>query len=88
MNKYIAFGKFNKIYLYIFLAYIILLSLSSGISYFLFYTGNINNYENPILIIFLIYFGQSLLFIPEIIINKCIFKSKNEVENSNKKVVH
>ena len=80
MNKYISFGKINKKYIYIALVYSGLSSASSALQYSFVYTGKNSKYEDNIIFkIFLIYFGQTLLFIPEKILNKYIFKKEKEI---------
>ena len=85
MVNYISFGKLNKRYIYIILIYLVLSAASSSLQYHFVYIDANSNYEDNIVFkIFLIYFGQALLFIPEIILNKCIFKNENEIsKNSN-----
>ena len=80
MCKYISCGKFDKKFFFLFCGnFLIFLLLYST----LFSLGIISNNDstenlNILFYLLLFYTGQSLFILPEIIINKCIFKEKNK----------
>ena len=80
MGKYISFGKLNKKYIFIVLIFLGLSVAFSVLKYSFVYEDENPKYEDNIVFkIFLIYFGQTLLLIPEKISNKYIFKKEKEI---------
>ena len=85
LKKYISCGKFNFIYLYIILGSLFLSSLTYFIFSSITYNDNEEKKDNHIFIkLFSLYFGQILLYIPEILVNK-VFKTKNQSSSLRKK---
>ena len=82
MRKYISCGNCNRNYLYIFLAYfiigILLIITLAFISNNLSQNNNSDFIPNPILFVFLSFFGQSLFIFVELILNKINFGNKKE----------
>ena len=86
MHNCISCGKFSKIYLLIVLVYLLLSTISSTLYLTIIYPEDISDSkDNPAFKLFLLYFMNSLLFIPELIMNKYFFKKGKEIQDSNKK---
>ena len=85
MHNCISCGKFNKIYLFIILAYLLLSTVSSTLYYIVVYPeDSSDSKDNPVFKLFILYFMNSLLFIPELILNKYFFENEKEIQDSNK----
>ena len=80
MCKFISCGRFDKKFFFLFLGnYLVFICLFGVCDYLGFIQNNDSPKNNQILLyLLLFYIGQSLFVFPEIIINKCIFKKKDE----------
>jgi len=89
MKKFISCGKFNKILLLIIIIYLVLSTTISALLKNIVYKNDKddkNDSKDQIFFRFLmIYISLILFIIPEIILNKYIFKNKKEISESTKK---
>ena len=89
MCKFISCGRFDKKFIFLFFGNFI---ISNFILSFLIILGIVPNDDFPnnnniLLYLLLFYIGQSLFVFPEIIINKCIFKKKDQIKTIRNKSV-
>ena len=89
MCKFISCGEFNKKYIFILIAYIIFNQLPYFALYFFVFNhlgdtkDELKKDDNISLIPLMTYIGQAIFFIPELIIQKNLFKNQNNTPNTN-----
>ena len=88
MCKFISCGEFNKKYICILIAYIIFNQLPYFALYFFVFNhlgdtkDELKKDDNISLIPLMTYIGQAIFFIPELIIQKNLFKNQNNIQKS------